>query len=194
MGSDLLTKERIYAAHLFSSTRRSIVEERGKGAGSERSIGGDLSEDTTGEVYDIEYRCSEKSTAKEKGGSGKVYVIGGDLSEDIASEVRGIKYFCSEKSAAEERGKGGGGDLNPSVLEDRRPMSAVNTRVSHRLWLLCLSRFNLYSCEIMVLPFHVLVQVRQDSLVSMVPGNTIIFYSLEIEEIQRSIFSTAAPR
>ncbi len=27
-------------------------------------------------------------------------------------------------------------------------MSAVNTRVSHRLWLMCLSRFSLYSCEI----------------------------------------------
>ncbi|EEC70635.1 hypothetical protein OsI_01901 [Oryza sativa Indica Group] len=117
----------------------SVVEERGKGGGGERSIGGDLSEDTTGEVYDIEYRCSEKSAAKEKGGSGKVYVIGGDLSEDAASKVRGIKYFCSEKSAAEER-----------------------------------------------------VQVRQDSSVSMVPCSTIIFYSLEIEEIQRSIFGTAA--
>lgn len=97
---------------------KSVVEERGKGGGGERSIGGDLSEDTTGEVYDIEYRCSEKSAAKEKGGSGKVYIIGGDLSEDTASEVRGIKYFCSKKSAAEECGKGGGGDLNPSILED----------------------------------------------------------------------------
>uniref|UniRef100_A0A0E0C1V6 Uncharacterized protein n=1 Tax=Oryza meridionalis TaxID=40149 RepID=A0A0E0C1V6_9ORYZ len=119
MGSNLVTKERIYAAHLFSSTCHvSVVEERGKGGGGERSIGGDLNEDTTGEVYDIEYRCSEKSAAKEKGGSGKVYIIGSDLSEDTASEVRGIKYFCSEKSATEECGKGGSGDLNPSILED----------------------------------------------------------------------------
>lgn len=94
---------------------KSVVEERGKGGGGERSIGGDLCEDTTGEVYDIEYRCSEKSAAKKKGGSGKVYIIGGDLSEDTASEVRDIKYFCS-KSAAEECSKGGGGDLNPSIL------------------------------------------------------------------------------